>query len=59
MEKKEERKVINNLKYRKLEEQHYTAICKYLNYEITWLEAHNTLIPMGIYLAEDGQLLDY
>lgn len=52
-------KIINKLHYRKLEEKHMITIMKYLNKEITFLEAHNLLIPEGIYLKENGILLDY
>ena len=52
-------KILNKLHYRKLEEKHMIIIMKYLNKEIVWLEAHNKLIPLGIYLKENGTLLDY
>ena len=53
------RKVVNELKHRKIEEKHYKTICKYLNNEIDWLTAHNILIGLGINLTSTGSLLDY
>lgn len=47
------------LRFRQLEEQHLDIIKDYLNGNIEWLEAHNRLIPLGIYLEENGDLMDY
>ncbi|MBR0369349.1 MAG: hypothetical protein IJH63_01335 [Methanobrevibacter sp.] len=47
------------LRFRQLEEQHLDIIKDYLNGNIEWLKAHNRLIPFGIYLAENGDLMDY
>ena len=49
------------LRFRQLEEQHLDIIKDYLNLNgnIEWLKAHNRLIPLGIYLAENGDLMDY
>ena len=53
------RKVINRLRERKLDEGHLKVIMEYLMGEISWLEAHNKLIPMGINLTNDEVLADY
>lgn len=47
------------LRFRQLEEQYLDIIKDYLNGNIEWLKAHNMLIPLGIYLAENGDLMDY
>ncbi len=52
-------KMVSRLKIRKLNEEHMTILMNYLNKEITWLEAHNLLIPLGIRFNEDGSLVDY
>ena len=53
------RKVINQLKYRVLEEEQFIIIMNYLVGNINWLEAHNKLIPLGINLTNDEVLIDY
>ena len=52
-------KIIIRLKERKLNEEHMLILMNYLNGEITWIEAHNLLIPLGIRLNDDGSLVDY
>jgi len=47
------------LRFRQLEEQHLDIIKDYLNGNIEWVTAHNRLIPLGIYLAKNGDLMDY
>lgn len=53
------RKVVNELKYRKITENMFCVICAYLNGDMEWIDAHNYLIPCGICLTEDERLIDY
>ena len=52
-------KLVFRLKYRKLNKEHMMILVDYINKEISWIEAHNKLIPLGIRLNEDNSLVDY
>ena len=49
----------NLLKNRELTQEAKDILFAYFMEDITYIQAHNKLILLGINLTEDGRLLDY